>query len=232
MSVKIQSVNNGSSWDVDEEFEESDLSFDEQTHPAATPLCKGISRGGVHGLIDIILHPTYQVPCPYIRLFDNTGQPITERIYQALIRKKIVQGNGQCSKVERDKIEPLISDDAYEDFDDVENIDDQPSVNYEVIYEEHPYLQIPCLCVHICGLLPRIELLESSGQPMKSISSAQGCQTEDNLSTDSLPCTTTTTTGSNSIDSYFLHWLVLMGPTIGLEITTDLYKDILVMNSL
>ena len=232
MSVKIQSFNNGPSLDVDEEFEEPDLTFDEQTHPRASPPCKELFQMNVQGLIDIILHPTYQVPCPYIRLFDSSGQPITDSIYQSLIRQKNVQGNGKCNnKVERGKIEPLVSDDCYEDFDDVEDLDDQPSVYYEVIYEEHPYLQIPCLCVHVCGLLPRIELLESSGQSVKSTFSAQDCQTKDNLYTASLPCTTATNK-SNSIDSYFLHWLVLMGPTIGLEITTDLYKDILMMNSL
>lgn len=229
MSVKIQSVNNASSWDVDEEFEEPDLTFDEQTSPTAILPCKELSQMSVHGLIDIILHPTYQVPCPYIRLFDNCGQPITDNIYQTLIRKKKVQGNGrygQCNKAEIDKIEPVVPDDSYEDFDDLENLNDQPSLNYEVIHEEHPYLQIPCLCVHVCGLLPRIELLESSGQLMKSMSSVQGCQTEDNLNTDPLPCTTRATR-SNSLDSYFLHWLVLMGPTIGLKITTDLYKEFL-----
>jgi Autophagocytosis associated protein, active-site domain len=229
MSVKIQSFNNSPSLDVDEEFEEPDLSFDEQTHSTTSPPCKELLQMSVHGLIDIILHPTYQVPCPYIRLFDNSGQPITDSVYQSLIRKKNV--NGECNKkVERSKIEPLASDDCYEDFDVVEDLDDQPSEYYEVIYEEHPYLQIPCLCVHVCGLLPRIELLESSGQSMKSAFAAQGCQTEDNLITDSL-CTSATIR-SNSIDNYFLHWLVLMGPTIGLEITTDLYKDILMMNSL
>jgi Autophagocytosis associated protein, active-site domain len=232
MSVKIESLNDGPSLDVDEEFEEPDLTFDEQTHPAASPPCKELSQMRVHGLIDIILHPTYQVPCPYIRLFENSGQPITDSIYQSLIRKKNVRGNGERNyKFERGKIELLASDDCCEDFDDVEDLDDQPSVYYEVIYEEHPYLQIPCLCVHVCGLLPRIELLESNGQSMKSTFSAQGCQTNNNLNTDSLPCTAATTT-SNSIDSYFLHWLVLMGPTIGLEIATDLYKDILMMNSL
>ena len=231
MSVKIQSCNNSSSWDLDEEFEEPDLSVDEQTCPAVYPLCKRDPQSSIYGLIDIILHPTYQVPCPYIRLFDSSGQPITESTYQVLMERGKVQGSSQITEKKKDGDELFVPDCCDEDFGDEENRDCQSSANYEVIYEEHPYKQIPCLCVHVCGLLPRMELLESIEHPMKSASIAKGYNTSGDRSTDLPPCSTSMS-GPDNHDKYFLHWLVLMGPTIGLHISTDLYNDILMMNSI
>lgn len=231
MNVKIQSLNNGPSWDLDDEFVEPDLSIDEETHTTAFSPCKEHSQSSIHGLIDIILHPTYQVPCPYIRLFDSSGQPVAGSVYQTLMKKKKEQESGRCTDIKIDKIESLYPDHRYEDFCVEENLDAHSSESFEIIYEEHPYKQTPCLCVHVCGILPRIKVLESSGQPVGSTSSVRCSSTEDTCN-DNLRPNVTSTTNRNNLDKYFLHWLVLMGSTIGLDITIDLYKDVCMMNSL
>ena len=86
--------------------------------------------------------------------------------------------------------------------------------------------------MHVCGLLPLMELLESSGHRKRLISSARDCNTENVSSTADLPLQMTVAISHSNLDKYFLHWLVLMGPTIGLEITTVLYNDISLMNSI
>lgn len=231
MNVKIQSFNNGPSWDLDDEFVEPDLSIDEEQHTTAFPPCKEHSQSSIHGLIDIILHPTYQVPCPYIRLFDSSGQPIAGSVYQALMKKKKMQESGPCTEIKIDKNETFDPDHCDEDFGDLEILDVHFLESFEVIYEEHPYKQTPCLCVHVCGLLPRIKLLESSGHPVGPTSTARCSSTDDNCN-DNLRPQVTSTTSRNNLDKYFLHWLVLMGPTIGLDITIDLYNDVYMANSL
>jgi hypothetical protein len=135
-----------------------------------------------NGCIDIILHPIYQVPSPYIHLFDSNGQPASTSLIQSLvddyIRKKnttlmmgkkhnnkrngINNSGGDCEFIDEDNcdidggggvgLEGNINEGHKNSCDNSYTSSTKSSKDIMYIQEEHPYLLIPCTCLHVCGL--------------------------------------------------------------------------------
>ena len=222
-SLHSQQVDDGNS-----HLEESELVTDIQTvsrnhmHPhriresgdhAQNTISDQISRDSIftssdilyRGHIDIILHPLYLVPCPYIQLFDSKGQPLTADHIQLLIRSfrlEMCTGHNDCAKCETigntcDKEAKCSEDEKF----------------LEYLYEEHPYTLTPCLCLHVCGLGASLALIDSTN----TISNNYENRSSNLRATDGNATYPT-------VDLYLLSWFTLVGPAIGINVDMAFYQ--------
>ena len=90
--------------------------------------------------IDIIMHPSYFIPCPYIHISNQSGSVLPIEVYTHMIQSyKSISTNSinsySCSS---------------------------RSVNeYAYILDEHPITGLPCYTIHICGLHTAINQLNA-----------------------------------------------------------------------
>lgn len=96
----------------------------------------------VYATVDIIIHPAFQVLCPYIRCWNQNGGFLSTEELQSLL------------------------DQFYHRSDEPAMIMSENSVTHpfgRLISEEHPFTGLPCSTIHVCGLIsehsrPRISL--------------------------------------------------------------------------
>ena len=181
------------------------------------------------GVIDIILHPIYQVPCPYMRLFDIYGQPVTESMIQVLTSSWESSMQSRSTEPNNHPSSSLYgSDNVPVHCDD--DISHVAIGDTNFIYEEHPYSQSPCLCLHVCGVGERLGLIESivTGLPATLDSRKFEKRNSDvnskyqNKEVDSV---NRKEIGSSAPDLYFLNWMMLVAPKIGFQVTSSFYKN-------
>lgn len=245
MSVEMFSSSSQAIYDGNSNLEESELVTDIQTvlwnseesnlivnsganvcnvireQISHVPIVKTFQDCLYRGRIDIILHPIFQVPCPYIQLFNSSGQPVTANCIQLLIRnyklekslaRIAAQGGG------KDKNKRYLHDFAtYETAGNEDNLKEiSPKVdNYlEYLFEEHPYTLTPCLCLHVCGLGASLALIDT---PVSSLYNGCDSSIKQNCVGDKdikLPIS----------DLYLLSWFTLVGPAIGIDIDLSFYQ--------
>lgn len=164
-----------------------------------------------HGQIDIILHPIYLAPCPYIQIYNQNGRPISAGTLRNLIN--VHKSSRTASS---------IAGSAFPDL--VGMIDEE----IEVMVEEHPFSQSICLCPHICGLGERLALLRKYNPP------AQGCIGKTatlGLDRCAIPVASDRDIENSSLNSheksckdfYLLNWFILVGPAIGIRNSPSFY---------
>jgi hypothetical protein len=106
------------------------------------PACR---RCTYRAQIDVVLHPMYRVPCPYLRVFTaSTGQPVP--VDQALTL--LTGPDGAFSGAETS------AGTAVEAAAEGSPVGTAAAAAGGAEYgvEEHPFLHTPCLCVHVCGV--------------------------------------------------------------------------------
>lgn len=177
--------------------------------------------GLCRGRIDIILHPLYQVPCPYIQLFDSNGQPVTADRIQLLIRTFRLEMYADHNRAEIDDTDKNTS--YLHDCTKSETIGKayekeakcRKEKNFlEYLYEEHPYTLTPCLCLHVCGLgasLALIDTTDAISNNNQNRSSNLRRVRDGNIS-------------NPTTDLYLLSWFTLVGPAIGIKMDLSSYQ--------
>ena len=176
--------------------------------------------------IDVLLHPMYEVPCPFIRMYDCRGQLLPTITTQSLVSRVFHS--------------PTIGGtDAKKDTKEENHI--------QFTFEEHPYLTIPCLCLHVCGVRECMAMLDlSRPQERKFAPSAVRDMTgiTDNNHSSSSSSSSSSDSSSNtdgdnsnntddsaSSDMYLLRWFSLVGPAIGLHISPQLFAKLSSLSS-
>lgn len=246
IQIKVESVSlpdSGSSVELFENLEEDGLTNDEQTVDEYIPAtsCKidrdektlGASSRPTKfgGFIDIILHPIYQVPCPYVRLFDGNGQPASDDAIQMLIYSQR-NTRQSCNRVldNRHSSSSTASDNIPYPFDDGARHLEVDSDDSKFTYEEHPYLRTTCLCLHVCGVGDRLGLIDSTVTQAAATMDPRNFDVMDNDS-DSNCHRNEGVNGVNSegkasnADIYFLNWFMLVAHKIGFQVTASFYQD-------
>jgi Autophagocytosis associated protein, active-site domain len=224
--------------ELSENLEEHSLTNDEQTvdeyiptknfktNIDGNPSVENPKQVKFGGLIDIILHPIYQVPCPYVRLFDANGQPASDDAIQMLTSSERNTSH-LCGSLEKPHSSSSIASDKVPSPISQFGVDADDS---KFTYEEHPYLQTPCLCLHVCGVGDRLGLIDSivnqaplpmgpkhsDGKKSETDSNCHGMEAGDSV-------------GSNgrmsNADLYFLNWFMLVAHKIGFQVTASFYQN-------
>ena len=195
------------------ELEELELDMDFQTIATDSGAGSFTSDSNFfHGQIDIVLHPIYLVPCPYIQLCNRNGQSVSVAELRNLI-------NSHRSST-------IANSYPGSDFTDAADMVEE---EVEVTIEEHPYSQAICLCPHFCGLGQRLALLRKCESP------PQGCYIGNWVSQEHdrqpIPTAGDSEVNSNidyleSSDFYLLNWFILVGPKIGIRHSPSFYSKI------
>lgn len=246
LQIKVESTslsNPGSSIEQSENLEEhgltnDDLTVDECIRTTSTEIdADGNTLGANNrlikfsGLIDIILHPIYQVPCPYVRLHDGNGQPVSEKVILTLTnsqsnkRVNVDESHSSSSGASATVPPPSNFDDGTRHLE----IEVDHS-KFKFTYEEHPYLQTPCLCLHVCGVGERMGLMDpTAAQVLASKGVTNFVEMKNDCDTNSHR--KEGVKGVNSQDStrnadlYFLNWFMLIAHTIGFQVTASFYQN-------
>lgn len=196
------------------ELEELDLNTDIQTILSDSEANdRGSQPAFFHGQIDIILHPIYLVPCPYIQLHGRNGQSMSVTELRDLI---ITQRSPAVAH-------PYLG----RSFSGSKGMVDEEVEEVEVTIEEHPYNQAICLCPHLCGLGQRLALLSKSDSPPLGCHAGNGVSKETDR--QPIPIASDSEVDSNvdyleSPDFYLLNWFILVGPTIGIRHSPSFYS--------
>jgi hypothetical protein len=98
--------------------------------------------------IDICLHPTYCIPCPYLRAYDSSGSLYSvENILKPFLTKR----GDSSSTVE-----------SGDDFDSVPDNDGSDNMQSPVLFctEENPSTGRPYTTLELCGLRERLESVQ------------------------------------------------------------------------
>ena len=162
--------------------------------------------------VDVLLHPMYEVPCPFIRMYDCRGQLLPAITTQSLLARVFHS--------------PTIGGtDANKDIKEEKHI--------QFTFEEHPYLTIPCLCLHVCGVRECMSMLDLSRPQERqfapsTVSDMTGIIDNNHSSSggsnnNSNGDNSNNTDDSASSDMYLLRWFSLVGPAIGLHISPQLF---------
>jgi Autophagocytosis associated protein, active-site domain len=247
LQIKVEGISlagTSSLIELSENLEEHSLTNDEQTvdeyipttnsktNTDGNPSVENPTPIKFRGLIDIILHPIYRVPCPYVRLFDANGQPTSEDAIQMLTSS---QRNTSHSRGSLDK--PHNSSSSASDkvpspnpFEDGISHLEVNAGDCKFTYEEHPYLHTPCLCLHVCGVGDRLGLIDSMATQapltmgpkfLDGITSESGSNHHGMEEVDG--------SGSkgevSNADLYFLNWFMLVARKIGFQVTASFYQN-------
>ena len=142
--------------------------------------------------MDILLHPTFRVPCPYLTLWDENGKMLP------------------WSQVQEAMVTDYVGDSGN---------DGSPTVNatkdpeFMFVQEEHPFLGSPGLCLHVCGLSERMELLGVTSST--SADRDKGYKDKDDQMR----------VKEEAAGMYLLRWFAVVGPTIGMPISPTFYRQ-------
>lgn len=148
----------------DDDYNQLGVAFD----PESKLLLEHSNACFLSGQLDILLHPTYSLPCPYIRLWEANGRLLS------------------CEEIAS-----------------ILGLSDKGD---EIIAEEHPLKKTPHFVLHICGIGERLQVMDEidKGQRAEELSL------------------------SSSL-SYFIKWLALVGPKIGIPLPPNLFQHILMI---
>ena len=165
-----------------------------------------------HGQIDIILHPIYLVPCPYIQLCSRNGQSMSAADLRNLINAH------RYSTIAHSHLGNDFNNFAY-------GVDEE----VDLTIEEHPYCQAICLCPHVCGLGHRLALLAKCELPPQGYYAGNGVSQGHDKQL--IPTASDTQVNSNKDhlefpDFYLLNWFILVGPKIGIRHSPSFYSKI------
>ena len=206
------------------------------------------------GTIDIILHPIYRVPCPYVQLFDASGQPLSSEFIESLIkhhkaRRSLIHHDKNTGDIDRNGSHPAQNETngTHDGNIGEKNMNQYPTIessvpidlcggddfllgmelndgegSAEFIFEEHPYLSVPCLCLHVCGLGASLAMIKSSGSPNNT---ADSIYNSGDMCPDTESCKEMSDK-SQEPDLYFLSWFTLVGPALGIDIDLTFYKNV------
>ena len=165
--------------------------------------CEGAGRNRISksasGVIDILMHPVYAVPSPYIRLWDQHGNLLQLRELQDVI----IHGQSLGTITE---VQPLSSD------------DNRVASLKSLVMDMHPMLDVTCYTLHICKLRDIMELMLSGGGVVKeAAANSTGGEVRDIheavfFQTD------------RQLKVYCLNWLSLVGPSIGFTMRPEQYE--------
>ena len=185
--------------DDDDNMEEEDddeylaLALDNAT--ASPPLLPDALRDHYRVQIDVVLHSMYRVPCPYVRVFTATGQSVpAERSLVLLTQLAGAYGVLQSS-----------ADGVRVWGGAVAGAAGAAGGGTEYGVEEHPLLQTPCLCVHVCGVGECMAALTVAGGGGGG--AGDGDEEEE----------------GEGGGPYMARWLALVGPALGLRMTPHLF---------
>jgi len=135
--------------DDEDEDESNGIAIDE--HPPCTVTRLGSSNKGtaacIHGQIHWLLHPTYQVICPFVHFSDMNGSPLRSQHAQILLAAMAIPDN--CMKGIR-----LCSGSGCVAYETEANLE-----KFTWSQEEHPLSGFPCWCLHICELPAKLMLM-------------------------------------------------------------------------
>jgi hypothetical protein len=98
--------------------------------------------------IDICLHPTYCIPCPYLRAYDSSGSLYS---VENILKLFSTRRSSNSSIVEHG-----------DDFDLVTDNDGSDLMTSPILFctEEHPFNGRPYTTLELCGLRERLESVE------------------------------------------------------------------------
>ena len=164
-----------------------------------------------HAFIDVLLHPMYEVPCPFIRMYDCRGQLLPAVTTQSLVTRVF----------HRTTMNGIDT-----------NEDGKEKNDIQFTFEEHPYLTIPCLCLHVCGVrecMAMLDLSTPSAMSSSVIPNIMGMADNSDSSSSISSSSNNTDNETRSdiyCDTYLLRWFSLVGPTIGLNISPQLFAKL------
>lgn len=184
----------------EEAAEDLSLALDLVTHPASVLNLATKQSGQVyHGTLDWIFHDVFLVPAPFVSIFDSSGQPVP------------VESIGAFSRLTHSSA----SDGEAGSAAGVEGI----QLPWQAV--EHPVHGVPCYSWHVCDLEGRLHAHCSCRDAVSvSVSRANGRAAVDISSGGG--------SGGDSSDCshdplYLLRALALLGPTVGLPISSGRY---------
>ena len=101
------------------------------SNDVALDACIAIQTNKIIIKIDIIMHPSYFIPCPYIHITNQSGSVLPIEVYTHMIQS--------YNNISTNSINSYSCSSR--------------SVNeYAYILDEHPITGLPCYTIHICGL--------------------------------------------------------------------------------
>lgn len=173
--------------------------------------CEGAGRHRItisaSGVIDILMHPVYAVPSPYIRLWDQYGNLLQLREVQDVTIHGQRIGTitvAQSSSSDDNRVASLKS----------------------LVMDMHPMLDVTCYTLHICKLRDIMELMLSGGGVVKeaAANSTVGGELRDRDIHEAVFFFETSTRRNRQLKLYCLNWLSLVGPAIGFTMRPGQYE--------
>lgn len=169
------------------------------------------TTASVSGVIDILLHPVYAVPSPYIRLWDHHGNLLQLSEVQDIIARGQRVGTAVAQQ----------SSSSH---------DNRVASMKTLVMDMHPMLDITCYTLHICKLRDIMELMLSGGDGVvkeaTAANSTVGVEVRDIIYEDD----DFFQYNRQSKMMYCLNWLSLVGPSIGFMMRPVQYEAALRCN--
>jgi hypothetical protein len=167
----------------------------------AIPAQPSVSAGVVVTDVDIMLHPVYEIPAPYITrsYFVSTGQLLDVSQFQNIVDSL---SSGSTARAGDGKTSSHVTHG---------DVADNRSYQFGRLNQEsHPVTDRPCWSMHICVLEDIMRM---------------------GLASDTCSCEGTGTLGDTKVKQdqerlYLLNWLSLVGPHFGFTLRPEAYKDI------
>lgn len=129
-------------------IEEGDLESTLNPHTHNEEINDPDVTGNISGYIDILLHPAYQVPCPYLRLWNRSGSYLTIEQAQPFLDKHSCCYQGDDIKLSNSS--SLVSHAVFPFG--------------RLIQDLHPYDGYACYTIHVCEISNYIDMcLQSKG---------------------------------------------------------------------
>lgn len=161
----------------------------------------------VNGVIDIIMHPVYNIPSPFMRFFDDSGAVLDYLQTESICRACRSFSSEQPSAISDAR------DHRYHEFG-------------QIILDNHPFFGTPFYSLHVCHAS---QLLSVSTSVCHTYSQQQDeiDNRPDAIAVERPPC-------SSHLNGLMeaLNWLSLFGPHIGLPFSPSIYSQIVnIINS-
>lgn len=173
----------------------------------------------LRGWIHVLLHPVYQVPCPYIqlRLCLSGERDICTDANTVKLQREEEDERGAVLSVAA--LDMLLRRASSARTDIGAGTQSQPQAEPEdvlvLIEEEHPFLGVPAACLHICGLSDRLAILQGQVAQWDHQQPQSQAETQDEQGG-----TVVSDGGDGSSLSprrlYLLQWFSLVAPLLGL----------------
>lgn len=129
-----------------EEYKDALLEEDLELDGSVVVDCEFSNDFDFTGYIDIILHPTFMVPCAYLQLWNSNGTHCSTEEIQSIV-------DNHKSRF----LQTIITDVASNHKDYINIVDHRHYTFGRLVPEEHPYRNsIICAAMHVCSLEERI----------------------------------------------------------------------------